>query len=789
MNSINQNLNNDYKIRPQNMKFGANEAPAFVPNSLNEPAKTQDIQLPDMYYMPEHYKKPTTAKEKIKKLDIMGLVYPWLEHPLLMLGTCAGISLGIDAFERSCNKEYDKSIIGKAAKFGDKIEKSRFIQSDGAQEVLHGIGKGWSKTKEFALKNSVIYSIFKTPSQPEFSMPKDEIKGINFRVVTKFKELVRALDIMPSDANDTEKLMENVINKRQLTLKSLAVNKEEIDYLKKTYNVDKISKINETECVNRLNLRRIGKSEAEIASIIKQENAYELVKNEMFNKLISGFTKEDFDLVMKDEYGVHLDKVTKMAKNIDGLKVNNFPLMGILKTPGTNQPLANVLSGQSVYNMGHSLKINGGAETKTGKFMAAFMQMIHRGFTFGGTKFGVMIFVAPLLVETMINTKKADRKEKVGTAVEGAVNTVSWVFTFPLVLKAIYAYGGIQYAGMGKDKVEKHRELVNKFNKDVLDGKLKDKAKYKEARRELEKQLKKLRHVEKQSFFVKMLRGVSHFTKADLGRVEAYRGKNQFWNFIKSIPNKAVFKIGYSAARFLVFMLVGMSLADKLIKKCTSAIFGKAYDQYKEEEIHDAKERQEEFTMNDLRARMLKVQENKINPQTEVLTAESTVEMPKFPNPAQRMLDVELDNEVDSDEVNSDVVNNDWANGKTEQNILNDNNEENTAKDEQKTLELNHDINNENTAKDEQKTLELNHDINNENRKRDNYTYIPSQENVLNQLNSQEQINKYIPAQTGIQLTKTFDNSEIESAMRRAERAEKRAISTLAGNFGGSEEI
>ena len=85
--------------------------------------------------------------------------------------------------------------------------------------------------------------------------------------------------------------------------------------------------------------------------------------------------------------------------------------------------------------------------------------------------------------------------------------------------------------------------------------------------------------------------------------------------------------------------------------------------------------------------------------------------------------------------------------------------------------------------------MELNHDINNENRKRDNYTYIPSQENVLNQLNSQEQINKYIPAQTGIQLTKTFDNSEIESAMRRAERAEKRAISTLAGNFGGSEEI
>ena len=58
--------------------------------------------------------------------------------------------------------------------------------------------------------------------------------------------------------------------------------------------------------------------------------------------------------------------------------------------------------------------------------------------------------------------------------------------------------------------------------------------------------------------------------------------------------------------------------------------------------------------------------------------------------------------------------------------------------------------------------------------------------NVLNKIKPEEQINKYIPSQIGAQFNKTFDNSGLEAALRRADRAEKRAISTLAGNFGNS---
>ena len=45
-------------------------------------------------------------------------------------------------------------------------------------------------------------------------------------------------------------------------------------------------------------------------------------------------------------------------------------------------------------------------------------------------------------------------------------------------------------------------------------------------------------------------------------------------------------------------------------------------------------------------------------------------------------------------------------------------------------------------------------------------------------------MDKYIPSQLGIKVNKVFDNSELEKAIRRSQRAEKKALDALAGNFG-----
>ena len=68
----------------------------------------------------------------------------------------------------------------------------------------------------------------------------------------------------------------------------------------------------------------------------------------------------------------------------------------------------------------------------------------------------------------------------------------------------------------------------------------------------------------------------------------------------------------------------------------------------------------------------------------------------------------------------------------------------------------------------------------------DNYTYIPSSENIFaNKKKNEEQVKKYIPSQIGAKFTKTFDNSGLTKALRRADLAEQKAVQILAGNFNG----
>ena len=68
----------------------------------------------------------------------------------------------------------------------------------------------------------------------------------------------------------------------------------------------------------------------------------------------------------------------------------------------------------------------------------------------------------------------------------------------------------------------------------------------------------------------------------------------------------------------------------------------------------------------------------------------------------------------------------------------------------------------------------------------DTYTYIPSQNSTIksNKTNSSI-IRTYIPSQAGANIKKTWDNSGLQSALDRAQRAENRALKILSGNFEG----
>ena len=751
MTQINSNINNNYNYDRQQVRFKSNEQTSQIP----------DVQIPDMYYMPNN--KPKGFKETLKKVDMFNIIVPWFEHPLLMLGTCAGISLGVDAFDRSCNKEYSKSILGKAANFGDRIEQSKFVKSESVQGVLGGISKYWKQFKTFLKKSDVINAMVTTPSQPEWDMPKEEMKNLEYRAISRYKNLLRKFSIVPEKNSEGKEIF------KPLAIGELDINADEAKQLKELYNVSSLNKIPETELTCRLTLQRAGVPEAEIKTVLSNPEPLKAMGEKL--KSIQGFTEEQLERIMKDEYGS--EEVAKMVKE-GSYKLKNVRMCDVNKLtriPGCSyQPFGNVTSFEEVGNRANSIIEGLGAKTKTGKAMSKFLQMVHRGFTFGGTKFGVMLFVAPLLVETMLNTKKAENKEKPGTLANGLINSVSWVFVFPIVLAGIHAYGGIQYAGMGKEKVQKYRDLIKQFNERVDAKEFSTKSAYDEAYRALKGELKTLKEVKNESLLTKVLRKISAFTKADLEKIKPFNNDTTFKNFMRKIPN-FMRDAAYTPARFLVFMLVGIPLVDKLIEKCTSKVFGKPYNSEQEIEFSEKKKEQEEYAFDDLRKRLYDTQREKMNanlPQEEISDEEAAAAA------AAELEALNVDKEPEKEKVSTEELSKKDTPEQAETATLN--------KPEEKPEVVQQKVPEE-PVKQTVKQEPVEQKPANELQRRDNYTYIPSSENVLNKADTMGKYPKYVPAQTAAPITKTFDNSALDAAINRANRAEDRAIKILAGNF------
>ena len=179
-----------------------------------------------------------------------------------------------------------------------------------------------------------------------------------------------------------------------------------------------------------------------------------------------------------------------------------------------------------------------GAKTKLGKGFSQAIQKVYRGFTFGGGKGGMLIFIVPNLVRAAVNTAKAEPEEKVSTAIQGGIGAISWVITMPLATKLLYSLGGIKYAGMGKDKVAKYRELIKNFNETAVNL---DKATYNTRKEALQEQLKNLRKVKGQNLITKMSRKIASIFTSDLGMIQPH--KDSFFGTIVENTSYGVFGI------------------------------------------------------------------------------------------------------------------------------------------------------------------------------------------------------------------------------------------------------
>lgn len=751
-----------------------------VPQMQQEQAQP-NVQIPQIYQNARQVNNES-FKEKIKKMDAMGLVYQWFENPLLMLGTCAGLGWGVDKFSSACGGQYEISLVGKAAKLGDDIQTSKLVQSKPFQSVLN-IGKSLKNKFNKVFKNSdLINAIRYTPSTPEWKFVKDELLKMNQRVIHDFSNVTRTLKLNS----------EGFVN-----LVDLGLNKTEKEFVKKFTSEEMAS--------NAIQLKRIGLADDVIESIISKPEATQLVKAKQLEKL--GIDAAFLEKLEKNPATLRdIVKVRNACQNASGIKIG----AGHQKLLGPVQPFERTIGLDEIGNRLHSTLR--GAKTKTGRAFATFLQKCHRGFTFGGGKIGVLLFVSPLLVETMLDVKKAEPNEKLGTAAHGLVHSVSWVFTFPIALSILHRFGGMQYAGMSKKAVEESRRLIKEFNekanpyekrsfmqkifgggeKKEADKTFQTYGDYKKAKDALKTRLKELRTVKDQNLLTKICKKAGSFLTMDLECISHYKNGGMFSGGFTNIANKLK-NIGGVPLRVGLWAALTMGVLDGIINKGIKGCFGNYYDRFKEEEFEANKKAQKEFLKEDLQKRLYEAQAQKVMDTTNTPTENFNVPQ----EIQQRLQEEQMKAKIEEMRKAKEKNLKQKAENKTE---IAQPKTETKAEGGTKTEENNNPQiieqakveetpNNQTTVKQIQDTktnapnikpTEIN---NTATKKRDNYTYIPSSENVIKKENKETVANKYIPSQRAAQFSKTFDNSGLEAALKRADRAEQKAIQTLAGNF------
>lgn len=720
------NKNNGYGLSPRT------EVSAQRPQAQMRPQQ-QAVRIPD-YYVPNERKsfKEVLEENPMYSTGIKGFFGPLIEHPIASVLTWFGCGFLLDKYTAACGGEYDKSLLKKVVNFGDKLEKSSFIQSKPMQTVLGWFSSGGNKAGNIIQKNSVLNAIWNHPTMPEWEMVKSEMLPQRQRVVHDFNQIVSALELTSEKA---------------VGLNKLALDKSERKILK-----DMATVLNtEAKASSYIQLRRLGVDKDEILKniITKPDGGVADTKKailKLFGDKDAEWLKKVHGDSLSKEIINEVQEATRRAGGEVKIGLGEFKPLGI-NLGIINTPIKRILGCDNVFNRLKSLDPQNGA-TKTGRFMSRFMQMVHRGLTFGGGKLGVLLFIAPAFVETAINVHKAEPNQKVGTGVSNLVNHISWVFTFPFALQIMHHICGAKYAGMKEEDIRAIRKKIADFNKDNKEGKFADYGKWNKKRTEVNNFIKEKSKVKGQKWYTKGIRKLAGILTPDLGKVDAYNTGNWLTTKLSQMRNLPRNMFGVPA-RLVIFGLLTMGVLDTALNKGIKVIFGDSYDSMKEEEIKDAKKEQKKFLKEDLTDRLYEAQRRKIQNRAKRNVQQEQV------NPNKRAISHH------GAGVNGAGQPQNFQNGYA---AVSQNPDSYSYIPSQKNVI--------NPAKKE---------------KRDNYTYIPSQDSTIKSDKDGRSgiARSYIPSQKAADISKTWDNSGLQSALARADRAENRALKVLAGNFEG----
>ena len=473
-----------------------------------------------------------------------------------ILPTGLALNYSTKLFNHANSGEYEKSLLGRLGKFGDRISKSSLIRNrfvDSAKTNGSAIKRN---IQNFIDRHETLSAMQKTPTKPECIL------------VTNFLESQAEADI-----KEAGKHLSEYIEKGPRTLKEAGATKDEIKALKAKYGTDIFGRIkNKKVALREFQLSKMFTNPESIGADVA-------LKDLRLQHL--GLTQAEFDLIKKnpEKYAAKIEEALKDAKYVSP-KLNSF----------LNKLLSNSVP-----------------KSKLGRLLPKAAKLGMRGLTFGGGFFN-SLFIGFFLADAVKNTIDAPKDQKVSTGVHGLFEAMSWIVAMPIALKAMHAVNGLKNLGKSKAQVDAYTTEFKKFEQMAKNRAFASKAEYDTAWQAVEN-LKKAGT--KPKGFKRILSGLGKFLSVGLEQKPTYKVPTEKFGFSadalknwaskqnmskifgnlkrmsKQLPKNM---LGYPL-RFALYMLAFQPVVDKIFTAPLTAMFGKPYDP---EKIKEEKEKEEQ---------------------------------------------------------------------------------------------------------------------------------------------------------------------------------------------------
>ncbi|MBP3925269.1 hypothetical protein J6E39_08540 [bacterium] len=524
-----------------------------------------------------------------------------IQQGLISIPVWYGLAQLMDKFAKKCRGNYEDTIQYKMTNAGDVITDTFQNSSIGKSEAVKTASSKLSDWKsafrtKIIDKSAVLRALFDTPSKPELGIVKAQANGMygiqlgDYQTVTEhfFKQVKYAedLDCYGADKTFIDKVKADLKGVSKKADKKKIIQEAEFELLGKNSGLS----LSNFKALNEQGRKMVMDDLKAQAQGYRNFAHWNAVKENIQGRIadvIEATHKADKNMYSK--IWTHDNNTFgKVQGHLFGRKVYASEFQNkLLAELGTVPPGSELESMLQRTGLDKNLPKSG-----LGRFFGKYGNMITEGATnrVAGGKLAALI-QAWFLAEAIIRTSQAEKGDKISTFMERLTELVAFFAAMPLALKLMHHIGGMQYAGMTAEQIASYRKDLAVFNQKVKDGLLKDKELYKAERRALESRLKAGKH----NIFARLAKRVGRVVTVGLEQIRPYtkHAVESGWKGrIKDIFRnpKYWFKQGAGyPVRIAAGMLMILPFISKFFVKGSHLIFGKPKNSVLDEGKEDKK--------------------------------------------------------------------------------------------------------------------------------------------------------------------------------------------------------